>query len=140
METFWLIGKHGTVGDHRSTQEKPQDMDVMSVNPHSEKYKDMFLIFTWTNNPLTTWFLLKLLTMISSTLEDYDDAGKGLMETYWLIGKHGVVGDRQQLQEKPEKMDVMSVNPHSEKARLAQQSVFSLSGPSNLFAKLKSLF
>lgn len=42
--------------------------------------------------------------------------GKGFMQTYWLIGKHGVVGDRQPLEEKQEEMDVMAENPHSEKA------------------------
>lgn len=42
------------------------------------------------------------------------------MQTYWLIGKHGAVGDRQPLEEKQEEMDVMAENPHSEKASLSE--------------------
>ncbi|XP_063598002.1 atrial natriuretic peptide receptor 1-like [Penaeus indicus] len=62
--------------------------------------------------------------------------GKGFMETYWLIGKHGTVGDRQPKQEKVEEMDVMAENPHSEKVRLAQQTAFSPSGFVDFFSKL----
>ncbi|KAG7177163.1 Atrial natriuretic peptide receptor 2-like 2 [Homarus americanus] len=65
--------------------------------------------------------------------------GKGFMETYWLIGKHGIVGDRQPLQEKQEEMDVMAVNPHSEKVRQAQETDVTLSGCSEFFAKFRSI-
>ena len=46
--------------------------------------------------------------------------GKGFMQTYWLIGKHGVAGDRQPNEERQEEMDVMAENPHSEKASLSK--------------------
>ncbi|XP_063869797.1 uncharacterized protein LOC135105527 [Scylla paramamosain] len=65
--------------------------------------------------------------------------GKGFMQTYWLIGKHGAVSDRQPLEERQEEMDVMAENPHSEKVRQAQMNVFTPSGMLEFFSKLCSL-
>ncbi|XP_064116798.1 uncharacterized protein [Macrobrachium rosenbergii] len=43
--------------------------------------------------------------------------GKGSMETYWLIGKHGKMPERRVESDKEEEIDVMAENPHTDARR-----------------------
>lgn len=43
--------------------------------------------------------------------------GKGSMETYWLIGKHGKLPERRVESDKEEEIDVMAENPHTDARR-----------------------
>ncbi|XP_071538924.1 uncharacterized protein [Panulirus ornatus] len=43
--------------------------------------------------------------------------GKGSMETYWLIGKHGKLPERRMESDKEEEIDVMAANPHTDARR-----------------------
>ncbi|XP_063598005.1 uncharacterized protein LOC134774609 [Penaeus indicus] len=43
--------------------------------------------------------------------------GKGSMETYWLIGKHGKLPERRVESDREEEIDVMAENPHTDARR-----------------------
>ncbi|KAK3854015.1 hypothetical protein Pcinc_039473 [Petrolisthes cinctipes] len=46
--------------------------------------------------------------------------GRGVMDTYWLTGKHGVLPDRRRYSTKEDDLEFMADNPHSEGARFSK--------------------
>ncbi|XP_050722872.1 uncharacterized protein LOC127001751 isoform X3 [Eriocheir sinensis] len=66
-------------------------------------------------------FILKLRGEMEIKVRERPDGqvvkGKGSMETYWLIGKHGKLPERRVESDKEEEIDVMAENPHTDARR-----------------------
>ncbi|XP_071538925.1 uncharacterized protein [Panulirus ornatus] len=62
-------------------------------------------------------FIMKLRGEMEIKVSSSVCMGKGSMETYWLIGKHGKLPERRMESDKEEEIDVMAANPHTDARR-----------------------